>query len=484
MFSLHILNDVCFYYYYCDILIKFLNITFLANIGVAVIVFSSNRILKIIYNKSWILLYFLFFNFIYLLLFLYKIYLSFHFVDTLAYQSVALKLPFFNHFSDVIVCLSMSVTIISWAYLSERFMYKSHFYILYFYIFVLCTINMVYTTNLASMFVFFEFIFLPSLFFVYQFGYSKKVDKTINYLLKWTLTGSFIVLFSLVYVYTVSGSLSLYVLPYVSFSILEKNFLFFLFFIGFGVKIPVWPFYYWLTKVHVEAPAGFSIFLSGFLVKTAFFCLVYFVYLFQTYWLNILVCTILFWGVLDSSIRMWTCLDIKKLIAFATIQEMNLIMIFLFFLNSGDYLILNIFLFVHGLLSALFFFLVDQVQKKYNTRSILCLGGLEIFAPNLSSLIWSALLIFRGFPIFIKFFIEWELLNLLLVNFKLFGLFIFLLCSVFGVVGFFKTWLTVIYGQPVALVSKYDIFKSDATVGFFLILSLFILSFFIIFFKC
>jgi len=44
-----------------------------------------------------------------------------------------------------------------------------------------------------------------------------------------------------------------------------------LFFIGFGVKIPIWPFHYWLTRVHVEASTGFSIFLSGFLVKAAVF---------------------------------------------------------------------------------------------------------------------------------------------------------------------------------------------------------------------
>jgi NADH:ubiquinone oxidoreductase subunit 4 (subunit M) len=48
-------------------------------------------------------------------------------------------------------------------------------------------------------------------------------------------------------------------------------FISFLFFIGFGVKIPVWPFHYWLTRVHVEASTGFSIFLSGFLVKAAVF---------------------------------------------------------------------------------------------------------------------------------------------------------------------------------------------------------------------
>lgn len=42
-------------------------------------------------------------------------------------------------------------------------------------------------------------------------------------------------------------------------------------FIGFGFKIPVWPLYYWLTKTHVEATGAFSMYLSGFLVKTALY---------------------------------------------------------------------------------------------------------------------------------------------------------------------------------------------------------------------
>ena len=42
-------------------------------------------------------------------------------------------------------------------------------------------------------------------------------------------------------------------------------------FLGFGFKVPIWPFHYWLTKTHVEAPSGFSMYLSGFLVKTALY---------------------------------------------------------------------------------------------------------------------------------------------------------------------------------------------------------------------
>lgn len=53
----------------------------------------------------------------------------------------------------------------------------------YFWVFILFTINMVTTTNLLYIFIFFEFLFLPSLFFVYILGYTKRVPETVRYLL-------------------------------------------------------------------------------------------------------------------------------------------------------------------------------------------------------------------------------------------------------------------------------------------------------------
>ena len=68
---------------------------------------------------------------------------------------------------------------------------------------------MVYTQNLFSMFLFFEFIFLPSLYFVYTSGYAKRVDKSIKFLLLWTFFGSLIVFLSLLYLYSIDLSLQI-----------------------------------------------------------------------------------------------------------------------------------------------------------------------------------------------------------------------------------------------------------------------------------
>lgn len=389
-----------------------------------------------------------------------------------------------SYFSEVIVLLSLIVTVVSWVYLSERFLYQNVFFLFYFFIFVTATINMVYSNNLLVMFIFFEFIFLPSLFFVYQFGYAKKVEKTIGFLLLWTLTGSFLALFGVIYIFGVANSLEVSAVINYKFTSVEKLSLFFVFFIGFGLKIPLWPFHYWLTKVHVEAPTGFSIFLSGFLVKTAFFCFAYFYYVFVTPISSVIAATVISWGFVDASIRMWASTDIKRLIAFATIQEMNLITIFLVLLSSTNLTFLNLFLLVHGVLSAFLFYLVDNVQKRSQTRNLVTLSGFSFFMPKLHYLVWFAILIFRGFPVFVKFFIEWELLTLLYTNWGVVGCLLFAATAIFGVLGFCRIWFIVLYGQPAPYLDQTsDMLKKDWVIGVFFVVILLAITQFIFLFK-
>lgn len=446
--------------------------------------------LFVLTSKNWSFLFVnasIFFNFIYFLivilligfsyLFYLKNNLNFITINNVNYLKQS------SLFSEILVLLATLITLISWVFLSERYLFKNVFFVIYFLIFIVATINMVYSSNLLTMFIFFEFIFLPSLFFVYQFGYSKKVEKTILFLLSWTFTGSLLVLFGIAYLYGVYNTLDFNTLLVIKYTKFEFYFLFFLFFFGFGVKIPVWPFHYWLTKVHVEAPTGFSIFLSGYLVKTAFFCFTYYYYIFNNTVTNQILITFLIWGAIDASIRMWSIVDIKKLIAFATIQEMNLIMILFFFSTNNNYTFTNLFLLLHGVLSSLLFFLVDQVQKQTNTRNLTSLGGFANALPTLSIFIWISILIFRGFPIFAKFFVEWELLTVFYLNFNILGIIFFGLINILGVLGFVRIWFIVLYGQSSVPFKTSNILKKDFMIGIKIILILFILNFFIFLFN-
>lgn len=479
--SLHLGSSYHIYYYLSTVSISSFTALFLI-ILLFTSIFSLNnmRVRNVGFEKSIVYGFLGFLGFL-LVYFCIKSFFTLYYTLALHSGEVMLR-QFLTMFSDTLIILAFAVTVVSWVYLSERFLFRMSFNIFYFSIFGLCTLNLVYTPNLLLLFIYFELLFLPSLYFVYQYGYAKKVDKTISFLLKWTLSGSFLVLLGLAVLYTLTFTLDFSALQLIQFSSTESFCFALVFFVGFGIKIPVWPFYYWLTKVHVEAPTGFSIFLSGFLVKTAFYCFLYFYYLFKTPLFVIIVTGVTVWGVVDASLRMWGSIDIKRLIAFATIQEMNLILFFLILLNSQSYTFLNLFLLVHGLLSALLFFLIDQVQKGYDTRNLTQLGGLALEHSSLIWFIWASLLIFRGFPIFIKFIIEWELAHMILTHFSIFGLIVFCVVSLAGVLGFARVWFIILYGNPKTNLETGGILKRDMYIALSLISILIFLNITVLFF--
>jgi formate hydrogenlyase subunit 3/multisubunit Na+/H+ antiporter MnhD subunit len=113
-----------------------------------------------------------------------------------------------------------------------------------FAIFLVAIIFMVYTTNLLVMFLGFEFLFLPTLYFVYSHGYVQRVDKTLKILLYWTLFGAFLVFTSMGYLYVKYKTLNYFDLINLNFSKNESFILYLCIFIGFGIKVPVFPFHY------------------------------------------------------------------------------------------------------------------------------------------------------------------------------------------------------------------------------------------------
>jgi NADH:ubiquinone oxidoreductase subunit 4 (subunit M) len=183
-------------------------------------------------------------------------------------------------------------------------------------------------------------------------------------------------------------------------------------------------------------------------------------------------------GVVEASIKMWTQTDFKKLIAFATIQEMNLILFLLLnYQNLLEYSLL-LFILIHGWLSTLMFFLVDIIQKKTFSRNIVSIGGIAYSFPELKFIIWFVILMFSGFPLTVKFLIEWQIFGNLMLQSKLLYMFIFLCVVAIGVIGFAKQLIIVLYGFPRHVVSKnYIMSKRDKYLFYFIILILLILSF-------
>lgn len=188
--------------------------------------------------------------------------------------------------------------------------------------------------------------------------------------------------------------------------------------------------------MHVEAPSGFSIFLSGFLVKSAVYCFYKIILILDIQSFFIIPFFFCVLGMLDSSLKMCVQTDIKKLIAYATVQEMNAI--YLLF-NLGDSWAINtglLFVFAHGILSTLMFYLVECVYKRYQSRSLYKIYGVHHLFPHLGIAIWSMLIIFFGFPGSLKFYVELQLFMYLSDISLLLALFVMCIFIFVGAVGF------------------------------------------------
>ncbi len=329
-------------------------------------------------------------------------------------------------------------------------------------------------------FFFYESLLLPSFLFVYYVSPSRRAIQASIYFVIWTQIGSILVLVVISYFLSVTNTTNFYALKLYNFSELETYVLFFLLFLGFGFKIPIWPFHYWLTKTHVEAPSGFSVYLSGFLVKSALFGFYKFSNIFSIQIDTILFSLICILGVLDASLKMWGQTDLKKLVAYGTIQEMNLI--FLVFLWGDSKAIIGgiIFTVVHAFLSALMFFLVDCIYRRYESRSVIEVNGILQHTPNLGLSIIFMIIFFSGLPGTLKFIVEFFIFNgLIEISFSMCALVLFV-ANVLGLIGFCKPWFNVLFGINLKLRKAIilDLTKKELFILVFIFSGLLFFSFF------
>lgn len=351
-----------------------------------------------------------------------------------------------DFFGLILLLIAILVGFISFFTLDTRILYTnaSTFFLCYILLFFVCIYS--FCTDIIFFFLCYEGLLLPSFWLVYFLSPNRRGIQASIYFLLWTQLGSFLVLIFILYI-IVKYQIYLFVdLRYLTFSKNELWFLYILLFFGFGFKVPIWPFHFWLTKTHVEAPTGFSIFLSGFLVKSALFGFYKFTTSINFDFNLSFFLTIVMIGIVDASLKMWGQSDLKKLVAYGTIQEMNII--FLTFCY-GDSLLINggiLFCITHALLSSLFFFLVDCIYRRYKTRNITELQGILHITPNLGFFIFFSCILYSGLPGTLKFICEIYIFSGLLDTAPISTLILLYTANFIGLIGFCKCWFNVIFG--------------------------------------
>lgn len=312
------------------------------------------------------------------------------------------------------------------------------------------------STDLFIFYFFFELILIPMFFLISQWGSRlRKIHASIQFFL-YTIIGSLIFLFGLIYFNINYETTDILILKYLIITKNDQILLFLTFFLAFAIKVPIYPFHLWLPEAHVEAPTAGSVLLAGILLKLGTYGFLKFFFLLlplgSLYFLPIInmLCII---GVIFSSFIILRQIDIKKIIAYSSVIHMNYTILGLFnidFINFyGSYFLML----SHGIISSALFICIGFLYERYHTRIIFYYGNLVTVMPLLSIFFLLFTLGNIGFPSTSSFVGEFLIFiglfksNLFIAILTLFGLFISVIYSflLYNKIFFFNSLKNITY---------------------------------------
>jgi len=269
----------------------------------------------------------------------------------------------------------------------------------YFALFLLLETGMLGVFSALDFFlfyVFWELTLLPMYFLIGIWGGPRREYAAIKFFL-YTLLGSVLMLIVMLWFYFASDYQGAHTFNLVHLSTpgvlppfaTHKTMwivCFALLYVGFAVKIPVFPFHTWLPDAHVEAPTPISMILAGLLLKMGGYGLLRISYPILPHaaavqavaWtLGVLGVVNIIYGALCALAQT----DFKKLVAYSSISHMGFVLLGIALLTQAGFQGAMFQMISHGITSAAMFFLVGVIYDRVHHRDISRLGGLAGHMP-------------------------------------------------------------------------------------------------------
>jgi len=172
-------------------------------------------------------------------------------------------------------------------------------------------------------------------------------------------------------------------------------------FIGFAIKIPMFPFHTWLPDAHVEAPTAISVILAGVLLKMGTYGILRFNFLLlpeATRWAAL---TMAIFGVINILYGAFCAMaqkDLKSLVAYSSISHMGFCLLGLGAMTPQGIEACLVQMFNHGLITSMMFTLVGVVYDRVHTRDIDKFGGMAGEMPLYTGFFAFAFMASLGLP--------------------------------------------------------------------------------------
>ncbi|MCX6053009.1 MAG: NADH-quinone oxidoreductase subunit M [Campylobacterales bacterium] len=260
-------------------------------------------------------------------------------------------------------------------------------------------------------YVFWELSLVPMLYIIGAWGGPLRIYASVKFFL-YTFTGSLVMLvgmlFMAYYYYQATGTWSFAILEWYRLILPEafQLWLFVAFFIGFAIKVPMFPFHTWLPYAHGQAPTIGSVILAAILLKMGTYAFIRFslpmfpdasvFFMFPIAILAIIM-------IIYTAMVAYAQEDIKQVVAYSSVSHMGVIILGTFALNVEG-ITGSIFLMIaHGVVSGALFLLVGVIYDRRHTKMMSEFGGLAHVMPRYATIFGLMLMASVGMPLTINF---------------------------------------------------------------------------------
>ncbi|KIM06983.1 MAG: NADH-quinone oxidoreductase subunit M [Sulfurovum sp. FS08-3] len=311
------------------------------------------------------------------------------------------------------------------------------------------------TTNLLWFFIFWELTLVPMYFLVGIWGGERRIYAAVKFFL-YTHVASMLILLAFFILYKESGYFDITMIK--ESMIGSASLVWWLLFIGFAVKMPIFPFHTWLPDAHVQAPAPISVLLAGVLLKMGAYAMIRFAILLLPHQAQNFAIVMVVLGVITLVYAGFMALyetHLKKMIAYSSISHMGLVLIAIATLSFDGLGAALYEMIAHAFIISPLFLIAGILHHKTGSWQMHDMGGLMQKAPYLSAVFVIAGLGALGMPFTMGFIGEFTILISAIKSFG-YPLALIALGSIIAASYMIWSYRRVIYGELSALVAQSD----------------------------
>jgi NADH-quinone oxidoreductase subunit M len=250
----------------------------------------------------------------------------------------------------------------------------------------------VFTATDALLFYFFwELALIPVYFLCSGWGGERRIQVTFKFFI-YTFAGSVLMLIGLLYLYFQTTDRSFAIESFYNLSLPNstQTLVFWLLFVAFAIKMPIFPFHTWQPDTYEQSPTAVTMVLSGVMVKMGVFAVIRWVLpvvpLAAYSWGDV-VMTMSVIGIIYASLIAIQQDDLKRLIAYSSIAHIGLMGAAIFAETKIGLQGVLVQMFNHGINIIGLWIVVELIERKFGTRKISQLGGIAQQAPALTILL-------------------------------------------------------------------------------------------------